>query len=249
VIGTVNPEFVRYFADSNEEDIIEAVLAADDNVEELPEDALQDPDSPPFPKVDAAEGYYMWECDDIEHINSSYADDGRLMVYSVPALENGDEHSGADDFSYDDLVWEGEATCVYSREAGLFSSEEPAEEDIKEGDVYDPVLLFHSSEKGGFCTFFIDTDEPFDQYKLGYAQSETEVGEFLDAMYYDKTECEENYDNNDTMGKSYHACVGWLNRKWHDDRSKYTEDKLIENELWEDFDDNVEYAKEQQENV
>ena len=61
-------------------------------------------------------------------------------------------------------------------------------------------------------------------------------------MYYNKEELETDYDYNDTTGKSYHVSVGWLNTKWHDGFHDY---QTLTDQTWEDFDDNVEYDKEQ----
>jgi hypothetical protein len=101
--------------------------------------------------------------------------------------------------------------------------------------------MFHSSEKGGFGAWFVDTDEPFDEFKLGYGIVETNLAEFVDAVYYNKEELDCDYDYNDTTGKSYDAQVGWLNIKWHDSQENI--EKHMK-DYWEEYDDNVEYEKE-----
>ena len=73
---------------------------------------------------------------------------------------------------------------------------------------------------------------------------ETNVGEFIDKVYYDKVELDAEYDQNDTTGKSYHAEVGWLNKKWHDSEADY--DELDEDFLLE-FDENAKWEREQNE--
>ena len=232
VVGEVNPHFVRYNKDSDGYEIVEQVLEADDwaGEEDVPNDALLDPDTPPSPALEDCE-FVMWECDDIEHMNGSYAD-GEFTVYEVPA-------NGEDDWSYDKEIYTGDAQQVYGREGAYFSREEPAE-DI---DEYIPVLAFHSSEKGTFACWFLDTDEEFDRYKLGFGILETNLGEFVDRVYYNKEELETNYDYNDTTGKSYEADVGWLNKKWVDHYQNYND---IDAEIWEDYDANVEWEKENQ---
>ena len=75
-----------------------------------------------------------------------------------------------------------------------------------------------------------------------YSFVETNLCELISDVYYDKEILEADYDANDTTGKSYDAQVGWLNMKWHDEESKYDDDLL--KEYWEEFDDNVEYEKE-----
>ena len=231
VLGEVNPNFVRYYEDHESTEIVEAVLETDDwtEGEEEPADALQDPNTPPSPAL-PDQDFYMWECDELEHINSPYADGG-FMVYEVPA-------DGSDDWDYDKEVFDGDGIFLYGREGAYFGREEPTENK----DEYIPVLCFHSSEKGSFGVWFVETDgEDFDEFKLAYGVVETNLAEFIDAVYYDKEELDTDYDYNDTTGKRYDADVGWLNKKWRDPAESYTK---IDQEYWDDYNDNVEYEKE-----
>ena len=239
VLGEVNPAFASYYADKQDE-VVDAVLEAEDEDinEEEESDALLDPEGLPHPAV-PGEDYYMWENDGFEHINSAYADGG-FYVYEVPV-------DGSDDWAYDEEVYEGEAIHVYGREGGYFSTEDEPEVLNKEdtdGNKYVPVLAFHSSEKGSFGAWFVDTKEPFDEFKLGYGVVETNLAEFVDAVYYDKEELDCDYDYNDTTGKSYDAQVGWLNTKWHDSQENINENI---DEYFEEFDDNAEWERENRE--
>jgi hypothetical protein len=234
VIGEVTNEFAKKAQTLSEEEIIDFLTDMDcmdfepaDESEEHP-----DPEQLPLPKED----YNMWECDDIEHLNGAYADGG-IAVYEVPSDKT-------DDWDYDKEVFTGDANYVYGREGGCFGNEEPdlVMEADEDNNYYVPVLAFHSCEKGTFGCWFLDTNEPFDRYKLGYGIVETNVAELIDRMYYNKEELETDYDYNDTSGKSYHVSVGWLNTKWHDGFHDY---QTLTDETWEDFDDNVEYDKEQ----
>ena len=236
VFGEVNPAFASHYAGSDEQELIDAVLEADNGgyYGDEPEDALLDPDVPPSPACDG-EDFYMWENDGFEHLNSPYSDGG-FTVYEVPA-------DGSEDWDYEKEVYEGDGIFVYGREGALFGTDEPEiiNEEDEEGNKYVPVLAFHSSEKGGFGCWFVDTDEPFDEFKLGYGVVETNLCELIDAVYYDKQELDCNYDYNDTTGKSYGADVGWLNIKWHDSQENVAENM---EDYWLEFDDNVEYEKE-----
>jgi len=238
VLGEVNPAFASYYSD-NQEEVVDAVLEAEDwqPTEEESSDILLDPEGVPHPAI-PGEDFYMWENDEFEHLNSAYADGG-FMVYEVPA-------DGSDDWDYDKEVYDGEAIHVYGREGGYFGHDEPEviNEEDGDGNKYVPVLCFHSSEKGSFGAWFVDTNEPFDEFKLGYGVVETNLAEFVDAVYYDKEELECNYDYNDTTGKSYDAEVGWLNTKWHD-----SQENIYNNmeEYWLEFDDNVEWERENRE--
>ena len=222
VIGKVDKEFVDYFLEVDEEsDLIEHVTSYDWD------DGQPDGDAP-IPKED----YYMWECDDIEHINSAYADSG-FFVTEVTGLDS--KH----DYSETETPLEA-VMCLYGREAYSMGTL-PDDEDIKDDDNYVPTLAFHSGEKGGFGCWFVETDgEPFDKYKFTYGIVETDMGEFIDSVWYDKKELETDYDYNDTTGKGYYAGIGYMNTKWHDIGDKYIEGAERLNVYWEEFDDEVE---------
>jgi hypothetical protein len=177
----------------------------------------------------------MWECDDIEHINSAYADSG-FFVTEVTNEES--------KYDYSETETPLEAVgCLYGREAYSMGTL-PDDEDIQDDDNYVPTLAFHSGEKGGFGCWFVETDgEPFDKYKFTYGIIETDMGEFIDSVWYDKKELETDYDYNDTTGKGYYAGVGYMNTKWHDKGEKYMEGCESLEIYWEDFDDTVEYEK------
>jgi hypothetical protein len=236
VLGEVDNRFARQFCDEEESEIIDFCVEADSigyEEDSTEIDEHEDPERLIAPKED----YYMWECDEFEHLNSCYSDGG-FMVYEVAA-------DGSDDWNCDAEVGDYSGICVYSREGALFGNEEPdlVSEQDDDGNHYVPVLLFHSAEKGNFGSWFVDTDEDFDQYKLGFGQCETNVGEFVDRLYYDKKELEQNYDYNDSTGKGYYASVGWLNTKWHDSFDQYGEGEL-DADYWSDFDDNAQYERE-----
>ena len=96
-----------------------------------------------------------------------------------------------------------------------------------------------SSEKGGFASWFIDTDEEFDEKKLVMTVNETHMGEFVEDLAYDKVWLEANYDYNDTMGKSYEAAVGWSTDQWRDEYKDPEDDENM-SEYWEEYDDELE---------
>ena len=237
VIGEVNHEFVKKTIGMDEEELVETVLSFDDweEPEENENEEHEDPESVCAPKDD----YYMWECDDIEHMNGAHADGG-FFIYEVPA-------DGSDDFDYEKEVATTDGICMYGREGGIFGDDEPELicGDDEDGNHYVPVLAFFSQEKGNFGSWFVETDgEDFDKFKLGFGICETNIAELVDRVYYDKVELDTDYDNNDTSGKSYHAQTGWINMKWHDDHGKYNE---LDADYLQDFDDNAEYEKEQAE--
>ena len=229
VIGKVDKQFVDYFLDNVDDDDRESALV--EHVTSYDWDDGQPDEDAPIPK----ENYYMWECDDLEHINSAYADSG-FVVTEVTGLDN--------KFDYSETETKLEpVTCLYGRECYSMGTL-PDDEDIKDDDNYVPTLAFHSGEKGGFGCWFVETDgEPFDKYKFTYGIVETDMGEFVDTVWYDKEELEQDYDNNDSMGKGYYAGVGYMNTKWHDLGEKYTEGAEYLEQYWEEFDAEVEEEK------
>jgi len=231
-VGTVTNEFVEYWAPVIEHDgaydtFIPHVLS----LSEWDDDEDIDSNAPAIlEESNEIPGWY--ELDDIEHINSAYADGG-FYINSVPTDES-------DDWAYDDEEVSTDGYCLKGREGAYVSTDNPEGE--YEPEDYTPVMLFHSSEKGSFACWFAETDgEDFDEFKLGYSIVETNLCEMIENVYYDKQELEPNYDYNDTTGKGYDAEVGWLNMKWHD-----SDDLSKENmeDYWLEYDENVEWERE-----
>jgi hypothetical protein len=215
-IGEVDKEFVDYFIDKDEEELIAHVTSYE-------WDGPENTDAPK-PKED----FYAWyETDDKEHLNNAYADAG-FYVSEVPA-------DGSDDFAYDENEKEIKGYHLYDREAYHDAKLEGATygNDEERDKDYVPVLAFHSAEKGGFACWFVETDgEDFDEKKFAYSTVATTLAELVEEVWYDKELLESNYDHCDTTGKGYYASVGYMNTKWHD--SEPTEETL--NEYWEGYD-------------
>jgi hypothetical protein len=70
---------------------------------------------------------------------------------------------------------------------------------------------------------------------------ETNLAEFVDAVFYDKVELDCDYDYMDSTGKSYDAQVGWLNTKWHDSQELMQENL---DEYLAEFEENAEWERE-----
>ena len=229
-VGTVSEEFVNYWAPIVEEEgdsrLIEHVCALDSFGDDIDEGL--DADSPNI--GNDAEAWY--EIDDIEHLNSMYSD-GTFMVSDVTGND--------DEFAYDENEFEvKDPYTLKGREGAYISTELSVGED--DPTPCTPVLLFHSGEKGGFGSWFIETDEPFDSKKFVFSVCETHLGEFVEDVWYNKQLIECNMDYNDTMGKAYYAAVGWITDKWRDEYvDPEGEDLSAE---WEDYDDNLEWEAE-----
>ena len=222
-VGSVTDEFAQYWAPIIEEEgayetFIPHVLA----LSEWDDDEDIDRDAPAiFEDSNELEGWYV--CDDMEHINNAYADGG----FFVSNITNED-----DDWAYDENELEVEGYCLKGREGAYISTDDPAGE--YEPNDYTPVMIFHSSEKGGFASWFVESDEPFDPNKLVYSIVETHLGDFVEDVLYYKELLEANFDYNDTTGKSYEAAVGWITNKWRDPYVDPADADL--SEYWEDYD-------------
>ena len=66
VIGEVSNEFVAKAITLDQSDLVDAVLQSDDWTGEDLDENEEHPDPEALPKP--TEDYYMWECDDIEHL-------------------------------------------------------------------------------------------------------------------------------------------------------------------------------------
>ncbi len=202
-LGTVPKDFVDYWMPILEEDCdFDLINAVVDSGEE------REDSSPQLGKT--------WdECDDIEHINASYAN-GEWSVYAVPA-------DGSDDESDDEKIWEGEnaePVKLYSRE--VIHNTDIDIENEKNPEDYVPVLSFLSEEKGNFGVWFVNTDEPFDHKKLTFGLLEMNLGEMVERVFYNEEELEINYDYCESRGKAYYASVGFMNKKYRETPEQYT---------------------------
>lgn len=221
VIGTVTPEFVEYWQERDEDDLVHHVYGT-----EWEDEDQIDADSPAMTE----DGNIYWhDVDDFEHLNGPYADN-KYWVSEIKLADGVEYLNGElvrpDGWDYATPMYEEEVESeqydygcyVYSREAYTH------EYDSESGVEHTPVLCFHSAEKGGFGEIFIETDEKFDPNKLAVGTCETDLGEIIEAYWYDGVELVIDYDNCGTNGKGTYACVGYINPEWHDDRSAYTSD-------------------------
>jgi len=213
-IGEVSKEFVDYFIDRDESELIEHVTSFGWEEEDI--DA-----SIPEPYED----FESWtETDEIVHTSGAYADD-QFTYEEVPA-------NGSDDYLYENET-NFDPHHLYGREA-YHDDKKP--EDMTD---YKPVMQFHSSEKGGFGAWFIETiGEDFNPKKIAFNTVETMLGEIIEDLWYDKELIDKDWDNADTTGKGYYASVGYMNMKWHDTEDQYSVDYLEEN-YWEEYDDEL----------
>ena len=222
-IGKVNPEFVRYWINREQDELINHVVSLD-----WQDDEDRDKDSPPIDEDRPDDEFNGWyEIDDYEHLNGSYGD-GSFTVHNVSGKDKEEQEAQDWDENYVEVT---DAHMLMSREC-YAQNEEP--EDL---EGYVPVLAFHSAEKGGFGSWFIETDKPFDPKKLVFSQVETDLAEIVDTVYYDKEELDCSYDWCDSTGKGYYAYVGWMKEEWWDSPDKSAEWIA---DAWADYDADME---------
>ena len=230
VCGKVSTEFVKYWApiiaQEGNERLTNHMLGLDGY------DGPVDADSPKVVETDGDWDTPYHELEAIEHFTSANSDQG-FRVTEITGEED-DFVTGIDD---DEKIQEDIAgNCIYSREAAIVSLEEPkVTEYISADDLTDfiPVVLFHNIDKGDFGSWFIGTDEDgFDASKLSYSQVETELGEFIERVWYDQEELTRFDDDASSSPKDTTSWVGWLNINDREGVEKYTDQYIDENELW-----------------
>lgn len=255
-VGRVSADFVDYWRERVEEDgdsdLIQHVLGL-----EYDDEDMMDSDSPAI--MDDADFCGWFETDDKEHLNGPYADNS-YYVHEVELHPDAEFQYGAvcwkegvdHDYSvakYEEIGEESDAldyeNYLYGREA---YSTDPDSEHLEEEVELEPVLFFHSSEKGGFGEVFVVTDgADFDPDLFAIGVCETDMGTIIETYWYDGVQLEVDWDYADTTGKGYYASVGYMNPKWHDTLDKYAADSDNIKELLEDLADSVAWVKEQRE--
>tara|TARA_Y100000589_G_C27193259_1_gene645676 strand:+ start:1704 stop:2927 length:1224 start_codon:yes stop_codon:yes gene_type:complete len=130
------------------------------------------------------------ECDDVIHIHAPYADSS-FTVTEIDAAEN------------DLLTQEKYAKCVktyYLDGSNL--------DHIKNT----PVLVCHTAEKGTIVSWYLELhDEDFDASLINYSQIQTNMGNFIDKVWYGSTELEENRNDTWTVSNSFNATIAYIN--------------------------------------
>lgn len=145
---------------------------------------------------------------DLEHIHGARSDESKFTVYEI---KDGEEVEIDDELE------------IYS-----FMGREAYYTDSDNGSV--PVLSFYSSEKGIFCSWELET-ENFNPELLATTVVETDMGEFIQDLYYDGKKLEADDSCVDTIGKGYFAKVAWVNPEWHETSEKF-ENKEFVKENW-----------------
>ena len=150
------------------------------------------------------------------------------LVQHLMALE--------EDYEWDTKI-EFQPHSLYSRE--VYTQEDQQAEDELDDSV--PVLAFYSSEKGDFGGWLIDLADgnEFDPNLVAVSQCETDHGEMIERLWYNKVEIEQNWNNADSRGKGYYASVAWFNNRWEDPHWNEETDKEMWDEAWEYYDDEL----------
>lgn len=235
VVGKTNKHFVEYWLANLEEtesdsDLVE-YLVDNEWGEDVPDDALIDPEESPNPNTEdrSYEPGAWHDFDDFEHVYGVYSDNS---IQLVTIDEDGNEdYENALDIDLSDVYTLYSRECYTDQTSGLYNSSEN----------YVPIVSFFSAEKGGFGDIALSLDEPFDVSKFTICCVETNLATIVEQYYYDGEPLEVNSDSVSTTGKGYYAQVGYLNTKWHDKVSSY-DDMSERIEEWHEY---LEYMRTQ----
>jgi hypothetical protein len=243
-VGEIEPQYVDYWQDkfeSNEadrEDLVESII----NFEWEDEQTFDD-----VPRV--TKDFCAWnECDDLEHLNGPY-DDNQFTVTEIQLHDDAEYTDGAiqwiEDCEHDysvDMYTELEEIGQYDYPAQVYSRE-CFTQHIRQPDITEPaskpVMMFHSSEKGGFGDIYVETNNcDFDPELLQIGIVETDLANIIESYWYDREPLQPDFDCADTIGKSYNAWVGYAITEYHEQSDLYlTYDFSETKQLKEAFDD------------
>ena len=212
-IGTVSVEFVKYW--QKRDGLIK-------HLESIADGKEGDTNSPPMRD---GKNFPWNECDDIEHILSPY-DRSRENGFKVEEIT-----------AKGDVIIEKQLTDVvpvYSRERYV----NPINMDDENSDRDVSLLIFLSGERGldEANSWLVETDgEDFNPKKLAYGALETNFGEFVDAVFYDKKELELDTESATEGTMNREASVGVIGSSWIKDHSKANTLKNLEWDLYDEL--------------
>ena len=210
VIGTVSVDFVKYWQE-RESELIE-------HLESIYQGKEGDANSPPM--CDGKN--FPWnECDDIEHIFSSSVSDTEDLFKVTEIITDINEKQ----------VYSGSPFQVYGRE--IYTSQINKDNENPDHDV--SLLIVLKEEEGDFGSWLVETDgEDFNPKKLAYGVLETDVGDFIDSVYYDKKVLVKDDLGGDTQTNAVTARVGVIESSWIKDHSKANILKTLD---WDEYDE------------
>jgi len=198
-IGKVSQAFCHYWKDRDEEELQEYIV-----------DGWEDNENEDIPEMTENGDHYWHDLDDILHFYGSYADSTLTLIDTDTEEEQKIEQQ---------FLW--------GREGGFFDEEEPDWDnlyaELTEEDFV-PVIACMSEEKGWLTTWVLELEEgeEFDEKKLAAGILETNFGEFVEKLYYDGKELEDD-GGGSTNGKDFTVRLGWFNTKWVDNLDQYAE--------------------------
>ena len=201
-IGSVTKEFVEYWIDKEHCDLSSHVISLDFDDDDV------DENSPPMKDGENCQWY---EVDDFEHIYGVYADNGYTVVeVDADGNEIGEEESY-------DFNWGA------SREAYIYPSKDEFKHYSNE-ENFVPCLTYHTSEKGYFGEFVLETENDYDPELLQVGVLESELANIVECFQYNGEDIDFDMSG-DTRGKGDYVAVGYFNTKWHDQEYIWEEEE------------------------
>lgn len=128
------------------------------------------------------------ECNDIASVSGVYFDNGFWVTEIDSSLD--DNEGVFHDFSL----------RVDSREVYL---------DSEIGSI--PAIIWHHAQKGNFGVIFVETDgEDFNPDLLGVSVLETDMGDIVESIWYNKKKCEVDTDHINVWDNGLYSQVGYI---------------------------------------
>ena len=200
-MGTVTKEFVEYWSNREEDDLLEYLHEVNWSEE-------FESSSPTETGIEDRTPFH--EIDDIEHFNMPYTDS--TFMY----LSDNDE----------EVEFKPYACNV--RYINNVIDFDPNDKE-KDSD-YVPVLVYASTEKGDCGHWPVElNNEEFDKNKFVISTVETALGRFVDGAWYGNSDKELYFDTDyaSTLTKATYAKVGWLHKNWSSKTKQSTLEKVL----------------------
>jgi len=216
-IGKVTKEFLEYWENKDYEDLVEFLFDGYGAVDNT------------LPKLDEEWDDKQWyDVADIEHVFGCSTDS--TVTLTEVSIDSKIDLPNSPSLKINPVE-------VFGREAYHHNTLQYQEYVNRLGNIKDwvPVLIVKTWEKGCTESWFIETDETgVDPKKIATSILETNLGEVIENIWYDRKKIERNLEVESTR-KGVDVEVGWMNLKWHDQQSKYT-DEYIDNEgCWDEL--------------
>ena len=204
-MGTVTTEFVEYWSNREEDDLLEylhEVNWAEEFQSTSPTETGTELRTP------------FHDIDDIEHFNMPYFEPymGDRFVY----------------VNHEEEEIEFKPYMCHVRDRDNVIDHRSSDSDFEK--KYIPVLVYASTEKGYCGHWSVDLkNETFDKSKFVISTVQTALGRFVDGAWYGSSDEELYFDMDDvsTVTKGTSARVGWIHHNWSRRSKRNSTEKIL----------------------